>query len=140
MKIKILVLLVGVWIGLGLGVSSVNAAPEKEAVSAARSWLTLVDTGRYAESWKEAASYFQNAVSEQNWETSLTGVRTPLGRLVRRKLIKSQETASLPGAPDGPYVVMRFSTAFENKKSAMETVTFMLERDGKWRAAGYFIK
>jgi hypothetical protein len=140
MKLRIWVLLVGLWIGLGLCVSSAMAAPEKEAVSAARTWLALVDTGRYAESWKEAASYFQNAVSEQNWETSLNGVRTPLGRLVRRKLLKSQETTSLPGAPDGQYVVMQFSTAFENKKSAMETVTFMMEKDGKWRAAGYFLK
>jgi hypothetical protein len=25
-------------------------------------------------------------------------------------------------------------------KSAIETVTFMLEKDGHWKAAGYFIK
>lgn len=140
MKLRLLALLLGVWIGIGLCASSGNAAPEKEAVAVARGWLALVDSGRYAESWKAAATYFQNAVTEQNWETSLTGVRTPLGRLVRRRLIKSQEANSLPGAPDGQYLVMQFATAFENKKSAVETVTFMLEKDGKWRAAGYFIK
>jgi hypothetical protein len=28
----------------------------------------------------------------------------------------------------------------EQKKSAIETVTFMLDQDKKWRVAGYFIK
>jgi len=46
----------------------------------------------------------------------------------------------MPGAPDGQYVLMQFETSFTNKKSAVETITFMLEKDGQWRAAGYFIK
>jgi len=44
------------------------------------------------------------------------------------------------GVPDGEYVVIRFETSFENKKSAIETVTPMLDQDGKWRVSGYFIK
>jgi hypothetical protein len=47
---------------------------------------------------------------------------------------------SLPGAPDGEYVVIQFATSFENKKSAIETVTPMLDSDGEWRVSGYFIK
>ena len=43
-------------------------------------------------------------------------------------------------APDGNYVVMQYDTNFSNKKSAVETVTFMEEKDGKWKAAGYYIK
>ena len=35
---------------------------------------------------------------------------------------------------------MRFDTSFANKKSAVETVTFRLEKDGHWKSAGYFIK
>ena len=46
----------------------------------------------------------------------------------------------LPGAPDGQYVVIQFKTAFANKQSAIETVTPMLEEDGRWLVAGYFIK
>jgi len=37
-------------------------------------------------------------------------------------------------------VVMQFDTSFSNKKSAVETVTFVQEKDGKWKAAGYYIK
>ncbi len=47
---------------------------------------------------------------------------------------------SLPGAPDGKYVVIQFKTSFENKKSATETITPMMDNDGKWRVSGYFIK
>ena len=35
---------------------------------------------------------------------------------------------------------MQFATSFANKKNAVETVTFMREKDGIWRAAGYYIK
>lgn len=47
---------------------------------------------------------------------------------------------SLPGAPDGKYVVIQYDTSFENKKAAVETVTPMLDKDGKWRVSGYYIK
>jgi hypothetical protein len=67
-------------------------------------------------------------------------VRKPLGPLVSRKVKSAQELTSLPGAPDGHYIVMQFETSFANKKSAIETVTFMQEKDGKWKAAGYYIK
>ncbi|MEW6584469.1 MAG: DUF4019 domain-containing protein, partial [Nitrospirota bacterium] len=54
--------------------------------------------------------------------------------------VKSKKYAtSLPGAPDGEYVVIEFETSFENKKSAVETVTPMMD-SGKWRVSGYYIK
>jgi phosphoglycolate phosphatase len=31
-------------------------------------------------------------------------------------------------------------TVFENKKSAIETITPTLDNDGEWRVSGYFIK
>ncbi len=49
-------------------------------------------------------------------------------------------TRTVPGAPDGEYVVIQFDTQFENKAAAVETVTPMREKDGSWRVSGYFIK
>jgi hypothetical protein len=46
----------------------------------------------------------------------------------------------LPAAPDGNYVVLKYDTSFENKKSATETIAPMLDKDGKWRVSGYYIK
>ena len=47
---------------------------------------------------------------------------------------------SMPGAPDGEYVVIQYSTNFQNKKSAIETVTPMKNKGGEWRVSGYYIK
>src|SRR3990172_8443962 len=45
-----------------------------------------------------------------------------------------------PGAPDGQYVVIQYETSFERKSSAIETITPIREKDGKWRVAGYYIR
>ncbi|HLO24795.1 MAG TPA: DUF4019 domain-containing protein [Geobacteraceae bacterium] len=74
------------------------------------------------------------------WEQSLRAVRSPLGNLVSRKVKSRTYTTTVPGAPDGEYVVIRFETSFGNKKSAIETVTPMREKDGNWRVSGYYIK
>jgi hypothetical protein len=108
--------------------------------AAAQKWLALIDAGNYSETWKEASAIFRGAVTEPGWENSMNTFRQPLGDLVSRKLKSAQHMTELPGAPDGQYVVMQFETSFANKKSAIETVTFMLEKDGQWKSAGYFIK
>ena len=110
------------------------------ATAAAETWLRHVDAGDYAGSWREASAYVQRAITEQAWVASLHGVRTPLGKLLSRQLKKAQHTQSMPGAPDGDYVVMQFDTRFENKQAAVETVTFMQDKHGTWKAAGYYIK
>ena len=127
---------------IAMAFSGMAAEPEKEkvAVAAAEKWVALVDGGKYAESWKEAAAYFKNAVTQEQWEQAVQAVRKPLGKLVSRKVKTSTYKTALPGAPDGEYVVITFETAFENKKTAIETVTPMMDKDGKWRVSGYFIK
>jgi len=100
----------------------------------------MVDEGKYADSWDEAAEYFKRAVKKEQWEESLLAVREPLGKLVSRELKSQTYKNSLPGAPDGQYVVIQFQSSFENKKSAIETVTPVLDKDGNWRVSGYYIK
>ena len=128
------------YLALNLGIAFADQATEKPIVAAAQSWLGEIDAGNYVNSWKRASSYFQGAVTEKNWTDALTGARRPLGKLLGRTLVKTQSATSLPGAPDGNYLVMQFDTSFENKKSAVELVTFVREKDGSWRAAGYYIK
>ncbi|MGB5636108.1 MAG: DUF4019 domain-containing protein [Waterburya sp.] len=112
---------------------------EEAALKAAEVWLELVDTEKYEASWHEAASYFQGAVSTEQWLSSMEAVRKPLGQTVSRSLKSQQYHTSLPGAPDGEYVVIQFNTSFEHKRSAVETVTPMKEQDGQWRVSGYYI-
>jgi hypothetical protein len=137
-----------IYVAIGIAVlglcfsANAMASEEKEAqaLAAARTWLALVDEGKYGDSWATAAAYFKNAITKEKWEQMLTAVRNPLGRLVSRELISKTYTQSLPGAPDGEYVIIQFATSFENKKSAIETVTPMLDSDNEWRVSGYFIK
>ena len=114
--------------------------PEGAAQTAAETWLELVDTEKYDESWEQAADLFRGAVTKEQWQQALSGTRKPLGRLVSRKLKSRQYMEQIPGAPDGKYVVIQFDAAFENKSSAVETITPMLDPDGVWRVSGYFIR
>ena len=100
----------------------------------------MVDEGNYTESWSQASALFKTAVTKEQWQQSLKAVRAPLGKVVARKLKSKQYSKTLPGAPDGEYVVIQYETTFENKKSAIETITPMLDKDGKWRVSGYYIK
>ncbi len=134
--IYLLVLSLSLW---GLITVAQGAEKEKVAVAEAEQWLLLVDSGKYEQSWKEAAEYFRNAVSQNKWEQSLQAVRSPLGKLISREVKSTMYKTSLPGAPDGEYVIILFDTSFSNKNSAIETVTPMLEKDGSWRVTGYYI-
>jgi hypothetical protein len=114
--------------------------PEQLAQQSAESWLALVDSGKYAESWQQAASMFKAHVTKDQWQSMVGSVRDPLGKNTSRKLKSAKYTTSLPGAPDGQYVVIQYDSSFEHKQSAIETITPMLDKDGQWRVSGYFIK
>jgi hypothetical protein len=135
-----IVLALGILGALVIVASAAEETKEDAAVRAADAWLALVDRGDYRESWDDAAQLFKNAITKEQWETQLQAARQPLGKLVSRKVKSTQYAESLPGAPDGEYVVIQYETSFEKKKSAIETVTPMLDPDGDWRVSGYFIK
>ena len=116
-----------------------KAANEKAADAAAQKWLALVDGGNYADSWKQAASAFRKAVTAEQWGAALNASRGSYGKLLSRALKSAEYRTSLPGAPDGEYVVLQYDSSFERKKTAVETVTPMKDGDG-WRVSGYYIK
>ena len=115
-------------------------AAMKAGGEAAGSWLALVDSGEYAKSWAGASALFQKQVTAEEWSKAAGAARGPLGKLVSRKPASAQYSKTLPGAPDGEYVVLQYGSAFEAKKEAVETVVMMKEKDGSWKSAGYFIK
>jgi hypothetical protein len=133
------ILAVGAWI---FAAERLLAQPASDPAAAreARGWLDLVDAGRYGESWKQAAPLFQEKVPGAQWEQAVRSAREPLGKIESRKLVNAQFARTLPGAPDGEYMVLRYETVFEKKREAFETVTPMKEKEGSWRIAGYFIQ
>jgi hypothetical protein len=126
-----------------LGICSAVQAQQKAEQLAQQSsdaWLALVDSGKYADSWQQASQLFKGAVTKEQWQNALRGSHDPLGKMLSRKLKSATYTKTLPGAPDGEYVVIQYDASFEHKQSAVETVTPMLDKDGKWRVSGYYIK
>lgn len=117
-----------------------NPEAETAANTAAKAWLSLVDNEQYGESWDESAQLFRGAVQKEQWVQVMQSMRKPFGANISRELKSSRYRTSLPGAPDGDYVVIQFKASFDNKKSAVETITPMLDSDGQWRVSGYFMK
>ena len=119
--------------------STITDEKNEEAVNAAKEWLVLIDARNYSESWDNAASLFQKAMTKKQWIEVLNGLLPSYGKLIQREVISSEHYTELPGAPDGEYVVIQFNTSFENEKECIETVTPMKD-DGKWKVSGYYIK
>ncbi len=116
--------------------SQAATAPEHLAAIA---WLNLIDSGRYQESWDAAAELFRGQMPAQDWSRLVAGVRDPIGAVQSRRLQTSTAAGSLPGAPDGEYMMLQFISSFANKQHAQERVTLMREGD-VWRVAGYYIR
>ena len=139
-KTTLILFMAVVWSMVCISIVMADQKGEELAAKAALKWLALVDEGKYSESWEGAAQLFKGAVNKGQWKDSLDSVRKPLGKLVSRTVKSRLYATSLPGAPDGEYVVIQYTSSFEHKKSAVETVTPMLDKDGKWRVSGYYIK
>jgi hypothetical protein len=118
-----------------------HALLEREAgIDTAACWLKLTDAKNYNASWQSAAQMFKSAIAPDQWAATITPVRDPLGKVVSRDLSHDQLTTTLPGMPDGSYLLLRYVTRFANKAHAVESITLIKESDGTWRVAGYFIK
>lgn len=111
----------------------------RPAVTAAISWLSLVDKGQYGQSWSSASGMFQHRLAQDKWSTMVAQVRAPLGQVSTRALLGVRETHQLPGAPSGEYRIVQFNTAFAHKPHAIELVVMDGEA-GQWKAAGYFVR
>ena len=109
-------------------------------MKAADAWLAVVDQGRYGEGWEAATGFLKNSAGKGFCSDALKAARGPLGAVKSRKVKSAEYRTKVPGAPDGEYVVIQYTTAFENKDSAVETVTPMLDKDNVWRVSGYYVK
>ena len=127
------------------GVTKVSFERNEDASSTtvfqqAERWLEVIDQDNYLRSWDETAEHFRKLVPRENWHSMMNAVRHPLGKRVARQFEKEQEVKSLPGGPEGEYLIMTFKAQFEHMKATTETVTAYKEKDGKWRVCGYYIK
>jgi hypothetical protein len=94
-----------------------------------------------------ASDKFKAQVSRQAWRDGIGKIRKDYGKVVARSGEKMafKGNAPAPDQPDaqaapGTEVAILFETKFAGNKKASEEVTMVLEKDGIWRAAGYYIK
>ena len=106
----------------------------------ARDWVAIVDAGRYEDSWKAAGAKFRLAITPARWADSVAKVRAPLGKLVKRTVLRINFTRTFPGVPEGDYAIVIFRTAYANRDDGDETVTLEREADGVWRVIGYVVR
>ena len=111
-----------------------------QAIKAAENFLLLVDTSQYAQSWDSASSFLKSQVSKESWVKQISSLRPAFGKVINRNILGVQSVNELPGAPDGQYVVIQYSLTCENKRKAVETITPVLDKDGKWHVSGYYIQ
>lgn len=124
--------------------ASTAAAPDTNtsahtaaAQEAANRWLALMDAGKSGEAWDAAAPILQGAVTRTTWLDVGKNVRAPLGELKSRKPTSSVFTRTLPGAPEGEYVVIQYATDFASRAGVIETVVPQRQPDGSWKVTTY---
>lgn len=116
-----------------------HQADEDAAHASADAWLALIDQKQFGPSWDATAPLFQSSVTKEKWEHAAAAAREPLGEVSSRKFHAAEYKTTIPGAPDGQYVIVYYDTAFANKAAATESVTLM-KSDGSYKVAGYFIQ
>lgn len=112
---------------------------EDSAKTVAEEWLALVDSGNYAQSWSDAASYFKDQLTAEQWSAALTKVVKQIGTVESRKFLSATYMTQVPNAPKGEYVIILYEATLENGTQAVETVTPMKDTDQEWRVSGYYI-
>jgi len=121
-------------------VSAQDDASIKQAVAAAESFLSLLDNGKYEESWETSAEAFRKAVSKDQWKAAAGQVRGSVGSLSSRKLMSGADAPKAGSNAQGEFVVVKFQSAFSKLPNAIETVSPMRDSDGKYRVSGYFVQ
>lgn len=111
---------------------------EVAARSAAEKWLALLDAGEFGKAWDQGAKLFRERVPRARWVEQLPKDRA-FGKLVSRRAEISSYKTSLPGAPDGEYVTVRFVSSFDKKTDAEELLTLVYEGEA-WRVLGYGVR
>lgn len=134
----------GVTIALSLVASAFGASsyqvvqPDPQAVATANNWLSIIDAGNYAHAYAMFPARIKSGgeTIEKQWVGYLRARRTPLGRALSRKMAKAWFSKTLPGSPDGYYEFFHYTTSFQHKSQAAESVVLTKE-SGHWQVSGY---
>jgi hypothetical protein len=116
-----------------------HAADELAAERQALGFLGYLDQGRYADSYAYTGMLIRAQLDREQFSTQIQKTRAGTGALQSRELIDAGYATTVPGAPEGQYVVLHYHASFANRQDTVETLTLALAK-GYWRVSGYYIK
>lgn len=111
-----------------------------EAKQVVDAFLMQIDNGQFDECWSGASPVFQANISRQEWVRKMTCLRPLMGNLTQRTLKSAEPRTSIPGAPDGSYLIVLMQSVFEHKEKAIETIILRWDEVSRWTVSGYFIR
>jgi hypothetical protein len=114
--------------------------PDEEAAQReALGFLGYLDHGRYADSYAYTGMLIRATNDRDAFALQIKKARAGTGALQSRNLIDASYATSVPGAPEGQYVLLHYQASFANRPDAVETLTLAFAK-GYWRVSGYYIK
>jgi hypothetical protein len=116
-----------------------HIADEQAAERQALGFVGYLDHGRYADSYAYTGMLIRAQLDRDSFAKQLEKARAGTGALLSRELIDASYATTVPGAPEGQYVVLHYSASFANRQEALETLTLAFAK-GYWRVSGYYIK
>ncbi|MFY9572343.1 MAG: TonB family protein [Blastocatellia bacterium] len=128
---------------LPLGALSANLPQqpaEKAAQRAAESWMRLIDTAKYSESWDQASQFLRTRIPKDTWTSRCASFAKrieELGQLKSRELKQALFVESLPSVPGQQGVVLDYESSLSKLSSVSETLELVFEKDDVWRVANY---
>jgi hypothetical protein len=116
-----------------------HISDEQAAERQALGFVGYLDHGRYADSYAYTGMLIRAQLDRDSFAKQLEKARAGTGGLLSRELIDASYTTTVPGAPEGQYVVLHYSASFANRQETVETLTLAFAK-GYWRVSGYYIK
>ncbi len=116
-----------------------HIAEEQAAERQALGFLGYLDHARYADSYAYTGMLIRTQLDRDSFAKQLEKARAGTGALLSRELIDASYANTVPGAPEGQYVVLHYAASFANRQEAVETLTLAFAK-GYWRVSGYYIK
>jgi D-alanyl-D-alanine carboxypeptidase len=96
-------------------------------------WLSLIDTGKYDESWNQLSQRLKNRFTKEAWSSVIHTFLDRTGKLKSRKL-----RSVAYSDPDSEIVAVDFESSFGKVPTGSETVLLELE-NGEWKIASYTV-
>ena len=137
---KYLVIFLGLAVLLGGGGTAAWAQPvdlPADALVVVDNFLSMVDQGRYRESYSLASTLVTGEITRAVWASKLTE-RADMGELKDRKRTKVEKIDVFGDLPKGKYLEVSYGSHFSVSGESEEVVVLNHDADG-YKIAGYQI-